>query len=261
MAPPSFPVPLPPRTPRTPGRIRVLASSACLMLAATGLTVGPAAANASASPAPAASSASAAVDCDAVPCVALTYDDGPGPYTDELLDTLAAEEVRATFFVVGENAQSSPEPVARTASEGHEVGNHSWAHDDLTEKTGPEVARDLERASLAITGATGSWPDLMRPPYGAVSETSLAHTYYPAILWDVDSRDWTGLDSDEIVDSTMSQVSPGSIVLMHDSIAPTVEAAPELIRRLRDEGYHFVTVSEILDNTALEDGTPYRRRP
>ncbi|WP_017541106.1 polysaccharide deacetylase family protein [Nocardiopsis halophila] len=241
--------------------VRLLSWPLYLALAAVGLVADPAAGTASASPGPAAAPGTGAVDCDSVPCVALTFDDGPGPYTGELLDLLAAEEVTATFFVVGRSAEESPATVARAAAEGHEVGNHSWAHDDLTEKTGPEVARDLERASLAITGATGRWPDLMRPPYGAVSETSLAHTYYPAILWDVDSRDWTGLDSEAIVESTMEQVRPGSIVLLHDSLAPTVEAAPELIDRLRGQGYHFVGVSEILDNTDLENGTAYRRRP
>ncbi|GAA3764504.1 polysaccharide deacetylase family protein [Salinactinospora qingdaonensis] len=208
----------------------------------------------------AAGPAMATLDCDRVPCVALTFDDGPGPHTQRLLDHLAEHSVDATFYVLGQLVDGNGETLRRAVREGHEIGNHSWQHDDLTTLSPEQVRNDLERTSAAIERAVGAPPRTMRPPYGAYDATSSANTALPMIIWDVDTRDWQTRSTAETVEIATSQTSPGSVVLMHDIHAPTVAAVPEIITRLRGQGYHFVTVSGLFSETGLKPGAAYKRR-
>ncbi|WP_344164179.1 polysaccharide deacetylase family protein [Nocardiopsis rhodophaea] len=200
------------------------------------------------------------LDCARVPCVALTFDDGPGEHTERLLDDLADYSAKATFYVLGSMVEEAPDVVARAAREGHEIANHTWKHDDLTAKSGKGVAADLARTAKAIEKATGAPPRTMRPPYGAYDDTSLKHTDYPVIMWDVDTRDWMNRDTRKIVKTATTETAPGSIVLFHDIHAPTVDAIPTVLRALHDRGFHFVTVTELFGGTGLEPGTVYQRR-
>ncbi|WP_232524239.1 polysaccharide deacetylase family protein [Nocardiopsis gilva] len=210
--------------------------------------------------APSAAGPTPTLDCARVPCVALTFDDGPGKHTGRLLDDLADYSAKATFYVLGTMVEEAPDVVARAAREGHEIANHTWKHDDLTGKSGKGVAADLARTAKAIEKATGTPPRTMRPPYGAYDDTSLKHTDYPVIMWDVDTLDWMNRDTRKITKIATTETTPGSIVLFHDIHAPTIDAIPTVLRTLHEQGYHFVTVTELFGDTELEPGTIYRRR-
>ncbi|GIH81362.1 polysaccharide deacetylase family protein [Planobispora longispora] len=184
------------------------------------------------------------VNCRKVKCVALTFDDGPGEHTDELLNHLAKYNARATFYVVGQNVAASPDIVRRTAEAGHEIGSHSWSHRDLTTLSAADLRADLDRTEKAIEDATGVAPKTMRPPYGAFNETVRKTSPLPVVLWSVDTEDWRYRDSARVVRKAKS-VSPGGIVLFHDIHPTTVNAIPQVLESLSKRGYHFVTVSQL----------------
>ncbi len=193
------------------------------------------------------------VDCSAVACVALTFDDGPGPYTAQLLDELADKDVRATFFVIGRGAAASPELIARQIAEGHVVGNHTWSHPDLRNLIEDEIASELARTDEAVVAAGAPATTLVRPPYGAVNDAvlaALAGHGSPAILWDVDTEDWKNRDVDVTTQRALDGAHDGAIILMHDIHPSTVEAIPGIIDGLREAGYTLVTVPELLGETS-----------
>ena len=203
----------------------------------------------------------ARVDCRKVKCVALTFDDGPGPKTGQLLDALKQANAAATFFVVGPNAEARPQVLARMLAEGHEIGNHTWNHRMLTSLAPDRVAKEIGSAAGAVEDATGAAPTLLRPPYGATNNTVKKAAGVPVILWDVDTLDWKVRDASKVVSNALRDTKPGSIVLMHDIHSSTVEAVPAILKGLRAKGYHFVTVSELLASTNPQDGAVYGRGP
>ncbi|WP_344914407.1 polysaccharide deacetylase family protein [Streptosporangium oxazolinicum] len=206
------------------------------------------------------SSGAGGVDCAKVKCVALTYEDGPGPETGRLLDILGAYKARTTFFVLGSNASAHPEMLRRMRDEGHLVANHSWSHRDLTVLPPTMLADQLTRAQYAITHAIGQVPTLMRPPYGVtdVQVASIAGRLGMSVVrWNVDAKDQRDSDPRAIARRTVAQVRPGSIVLMHDFRGATVKAAPEILRGLAAKGYTFVTVPELYGPRAMEPGRTY----
>ncbi|WP_189242402.1 polysaccharide deacetylase family protein [Planobispora rosea] len=188
--------------------------------------------------------ADTSVDCRKVKCVALTFDDGPGEYTDEVLSHLAAYRARATFFVVGQNVAANPGVVRRTAKAGHEIGNHSWSHRNLTTLSAAGLRADLNRTSQAIKAATGTAPKVMRPPYGAFNDTVRRNSPLPVVLWSVDTEDWRYRDSARVVRKAKS-VGPGGVILFHDIHPTTVKAIPQVLEALSARGYRFVTVSQL----------------
>ena len=203
------------------------------------------------------------VDCAHVACVALTFDDGPGLYTPQLLSTLTSLSVHATFFVLGRNVVSSPQVVSAERTAGHEVGNHSWSHPNLTRLGAAAVSSQLNRTDDVIRAATGEIPTLVRPPFGAVNAASLRRIARPVILWDVDPQDWKIRNRDHVVNAVLGAVQPGDIVLLHDIYLSTVEAVPRIIQVLRGRGYHFVTVSQLLSGPSgprLTAGKIYGKR-
>ena len=186
------------------------------------------------------------------PQIALTFDDGPHPQnTAEILDVLAEYGIRATFFVIGENADLYPEMLQRTAAQGHEIGNHTQTH-PLRSLSREEMEQELSACEATI----GEWIDcrplLFRPPGGILSEsvTALAEDRcYRVILWSIDTRDWAHPPVEQIVKTVLDGVGAGDIILMHDGIknnSPTPEALRRLIPVLLARGYRFVTVSELL---------------
>ncbi|PPS68526.1 MULTISPECIES: polysaccharide deacetylase family protein [Streptomyces] len=185
-------------------------------------------------------------DCKKVKCIALTFDDGPAaPETANLLNHLARYKARVTFFTVGQNVAAHPELVRAEAKAGHEVGNHSWNHPDLTKLTPEQVAFQLGRTSSAIKAATGTAPTLFRPPYGAVNAQVKAATTLSPVLWDVDTEDWKYRDSAKVAQTVIAKAQRNSVVLMHDIHPTSVAAVPEILRSLTAEGFHFVTVSHL----------------
>ena len=190
-------------------------------------------------------------DCAVVACVALTFDDGPGPYTDAVLDVLEAKGVKATFFVLGSHVDEHKGTVARAAADGDVIGNHSWSHADLTKTGSAQTASELDRTADAVAQATGSRPTLLRPPFGAMSASvhaAAADRGLPLILWDVDTEDWKNRDP-QITTQRALAATNGSIILMHDIHASTLEALPGLVDQLRARGFTLVTVPELLGTT------------
>ena len=186
--------------------------------------------------------------------VALTFDDGPHPrYTPAILDLLKQYGAKATFFVIGKNVELYGDVARRAAAEGHEIGNHTYAHPALAALQGNELERELLEAEALIEECTGKLPTLFRPPEGyctgAVAEV-VARNGGKVILWSIDTEDWMGRTAEEIVNTVMRGVVPGAIVLFHDYVAhksTTVEALKEILPRLCAAGYRFVTVSELLE--------------
>ncbi|MEP6698451.1 MAG: polysaccharide deacetylase family protein [Verrucomicrobiota bacterium] len=185
------------------------------------------------------------------PYIAMTFDDGPSAnLTPKLLDLLAAHHMKATFFVVGENAAEHPDILRRAAREGHEIANHSWSHPDLSKKSADGVRRELQKTDDAIFAAIGRHPTLMRPPYGALTEHQRRWIHdefgYRIIIWDVDPLDWKRPGPSVVCSRILKATRPGSIILAHDIHPPTVEAMPATFDQLQEKGFKFVTVSELI---------------
>jgi peptidoglycan/xylan/chitin deacetylase (PgdA/CDA1 family) len=185
-------------------------------------------------------------DCKRVRCIALTFDDGPAaPETATLLAYLAQYKARATFFTVGQNVAAHPDLVRAEASAGHEVGNHSWNHPDLTKLTPEQIASQINRTSAAIKAATGKAPTLFRPPYGAINTRVKAATVLTPVLWDVDTEDWKYRNAVKVAQTVIDKARRNDIVLMHDIHPTSVAAVPRILHTLTARGYHFVTVSHL----------------
>lgn len=193
--------------------------------------------------------------------IAMTFDDGPSAkLTPKLLDLLAAHHIRATFFVIGENVAEHPEIVERAAREGHEIGNHTWAHPKLGKMSDDAVRRDLKRADDAIKRAIGTRPTLLRPPYGSISSRQKNWIHeefgYRIILWDVDPLDWKRPGPMTVCNRIVKEARPGSIVLSHDIHPGTIEAMPATLDQLEAKGFRFVTVSELIRMAKPETPKP-----
>ncbi len=195
-----------------------------------------------------------AVDCSTLKCVALTFDDGPGAYTGKLLDSLAASGTKVTFFVLGQNVTVRPDIVARATAAGHVVANHTWDHRDLKKLTASQQASEVSTTSDAIRTATGVPTTLMRPPYGSFND-SVRGLGQAIIMWDVDTLDWKYRDSAEVTRRALADVKRGSIILMHDIHATTVDAVPALVSALMQRGYTLVTIPQLLGSAKA--GTVY----
>lgn len=190
--------------------------------------------------------------------IALTFDDGPHPrYTEEILDILDKYTVKATFFVIGKNAESYPKMLKRIADAGHEIGNHTYSHVTAGRSTKVNFKAELEKTDSIIKKITGKDTVLFRPPTGYCNETavkSAAEMNYKIIVWTVDTRDWAHTESGNIIKTVTNQVTGGSIILFHDYVSapsPTPNALNEIIPYLTAQGYRFVTVSELLSYDSI----------
>ena len=183
----------------------------------------------------------------AEPCAAgyvrLTFDDGPNrTATPEILETLSAYGVTATFFVVGQMAAANPAIVRREEREGHTIGNHSWDHPDLTQLDRAQVEAELQDTNDIVEQVTGTSPTRWRPPYGATNPAVEAAaedvSLTSMVLWTVDPRDWADPPATTIRDRVLQAVQPDSIILLHDGTgANTPEALPMILNGLADMGY------------------------
>lgn len=189
--------------------------------------------------------------------IALTFDDGPHPkVTDKILDLLAEYDAKATFFVVGKNVELYGRATARAVREGHEIGNHTYAHPSIGGLGCAEIACELLRTEALVEELTGKSCHIFRPPGGeCTKEAQLAAlgNGFSLVLWNIDTRDWAGVSSSEIVKNVMSNAAPGSVILFHDYVgkeAGTIDALKEILPRLSAAGYRFVTVSELLSYSA-----------
>jgi peptidoglycan/xylan/chitin deacetylase (PgdA/CDA1 family) len=179
--------------------------------------------------------------------VALTFDDGPHPrYTEDLLKILREHEVRATFFMLGENVEEYPKVARAVSKAGHQIASHSYNH-SYAQFSSPDLLREnVERTNAVIRSVTGIQPTAFRPPGGWLVAEIDAIVRLPIVLWSVDSRDWEVRNTEEIIRNTTEGILPGDIVILHDIYSTTVSSVPMIIETLRKQGYSFVTVDELL---------------
>ena len=182
--------------------------------------------------------------------IALTFDDGPSPYTDRLLGVLNHYNARATFFEIGNKVAVNPAGAKRIVDAGMEVGNHTWEHPNMTTIPPEDIPSQLSKANDAITAATGHTPTLYRTPGGLSNEAvhaAAAQLGLAEIRWDVIPFDWIN-DSNTAATRymLMTQIKPGSVVLFHDTYSSTVDLVYQFIPVLKANGYRLVTVSEML---------------
>lgn len=181
------------------------------------------------------------------PSIAITFDDGPSShYTGRLLDGLKERNVKASFFLIGENAEESPVLVERIYKEGHLIGNHTYSHVQMTHLSEEAAVREIEKTDQVISAITGEHVAYMRPPFGAWQRELEVRMEVLPVLWSVDPLDWTTENVDEIVSKVVTEVEEGDIILLHDCYASSVEAALRIVDILQKEGYEFVTVDRLL---------------
>ena len=190
----------------------------------------------------------AEVEVENTPLLALTYDDGPGgASTEKLLDGLALREVPATFFLVGQQIPGQEALVRRMAAEGHQIGLHTQSHVMLTKAGEEQIRQEITENREQLTELLGEGDYWLRPPYGKYNDSVKHWANSPLVLWSVDPEDWKDRNRDRIVEAVVSRVQDGDIILMHDIYDSSVEAALEIVDRLTDRGFTFVTVKQLMD--------------
>lgn len=194
--------------------------------------------------------------------VALTFDDGPSPvWTPQILDELKKANVKATFFMLGNHVEKYPQVARRAAQEGHEIENHTYDHHVLLYYKTEEIEKEIRDAEKAIKNTTGRTTRYFRPPKAWLMEKEkkkIGEMGYKIVLWSLNSKDWVTFDDKYMVKYILRRVQPGDIILFHDSGGAfateggnreeTVKTIPRLVEKLREKGYRFVTVSELLNN-------------
>jgi LysM repeat protein len=186
--------------------------------------------------------------------ISLAFDDCDDPGNlSSIIQILADKNVKATFFTTGKAADANPDIIKKAFDNGNQIGNHSYSHPDFTQLTYDQMVEEIRKADTAIKDATGQSPKpYFRPPYGLYNATVLQalgdEGYSKAMLWSVDTSDWTGSSADVITEYILSHVAPGAIILLHANAGAinTPSALPNIISDLRAEGYQFVTISELL---------------
>ena len=200
--------------------------------------------------------------------VALTFDDGSdGYYVQSILNTLSANNVKATFFLTGQGAENHPQAIKNIVAAGHDIGNHSYNHPDFTTVSTTEMTNQLNQTETIITNLTGkSTKPFFRAPFGSYNNTVLQTVgnagYSYTFQWTIDTLDWTGNSSTDIYNRVINNVVPGAIVLMHAGYGAngTNAALPNMINQLRAMGYSFVTLSQLMNTTSTPGtgtGTSY----
>lgn len=201
--------------------------------------------------------------------VALTFDDGPHPtYTPEILDVLAKYDAKATFFVIGEHAKKYSYLIERQANEGHEVANHTLTH-DYTMKTRSKLKKELEETTSIIEQITGQKTALYRPVGGRyndlIVDTARENGYLVVMWsWHQDTEDWKRPGAKKIANKVLKGVKPGDIILFHDSggdRSQTVRALEIILQKMQEEGYEFVTVSELVSSSLSILPKPFQIYP
>jgi peptidoglycan-N-acetylglucosamine deacetylase len=185
------------------------------------------------------------------PYIAMTFDDGPSAEnTPRLLDILKQRGIKATFFLIGANAEANPNLVKRILAEGHELGNHTWTHPQLSKLSDDKVKSEISRTQEAIAAASGYTPTILRPPYGAITarqkEWIEKDLKLNVIIWSVDPFDWKRPGPSVVTSRILAGAAPGAIVLSHDIHKQTVDAMPATLDALIQKGYKFVTVSQMI---------------
>lgn len=198
--------------------------------------------------------------------VALTFDDGPDDvFTPQILDVLKDKDVKATFFIIGKRAEGYSEVMQRIVDECHLVGNHTWSHPDIMKMSLDDAKQEVLKTEKLLESYYKDSPDrikVFRSPYGSIDPKRVeffGDIGYKIISWNVDSLDWKGLSAEEVKTNILENVTNGSIILQHsaggegEDLSGSVKALPEIIDVLKDEGFEFVTIDEILKDEQEED--------
>lgn len=184
--------------------------------------------------------------------IALTFDDGPYPvFTEQILDVLKKEKIKATFFVVGKNIAKNPQLLQRISQEGHSIGNHTYNHSKITLLSNKKMLAELHKTNMLIKKITGQRAHLFRPPYGTSNKAKLKlikQANYKVVLWSVNADDFYHQKSGirkpgSIVKRVLARIKGGDIILMHDKTKEIVAALPQIITRLKKQGYTFVSLN------------------
>lgn len=185
--------------------------------------------------------------------IAITFDDGPHPkLTPKILDVLDKYDIKATFFVIGVNVDNYPKPLIRAIESGHEIGNHTNSHCILKSMRVDKIYEEINLCKRKILDLTGYNATLIRPPCGMYDKSLIRlakENNDKIILWNIDTHDWSHMSTEGIKSNVISSVKGGDIILFHDYItgeSNTVEALETIIPILKDKGYEFVTVSQLL---------------
>jgi peptidoglycan-N-acetylglucosamine deacetylase len=185
--------------------------------------------------------------------IALTFDDGPNAkYTPQVLAILAKEKIHATFFLIGKNAEKNPNLVKQIYQEGNVIGNHTYSHPRLTKISSGKIKDEVEKTRDIVKGITGQPTVVFRPPYGLFDSRILAELAirkFDVAMWSIDSRDWSMPGTKVIEKNILSRVRNGSIILCHDSHDQIVQVLPEIIEKLKAQGYKFVTVADMIKHS------------
>lgn len=191
--------------------------------------------------------------------IALTFDDGPGPYTDEIVDCLNKNGARATFFVVGNRVNTFKDELAYAFNSGNEIANHTYSHPSLPSLSTSSIKSQISKTDKAVEKITGEKTTILRAPGGATNSTVRKVAGKPFIYWSIDTLDWKHKNATRTINHVMNNVKDGDIILMHDIHKPTMQAALKLIPKLKKAGYQMVTVSELAKYRGydLKNGTTY----
>ena len=189
----------------------------------------------------------AGIPVEESPRIALTFDDGPNArYTPMLLDGLKKRNIRASFFLIGENIEGNEDILLQMRKDGHLIGNHTWDHVQLDKIPAEKARLEIEKTNNRIYEASGIYPSYVRPPFGAwIKDMELSVTMLP-VFWDVDTLDWQSKNIDSILSIAQTQVHDGSIILMHDGYQTSVDAALKIADLFTEKGYVFVTADQLL---------------
>ena len=205
------------------------------------------------------SALSSSTDCVRHRCIALTFDDGPGPYTQTLLEHLDRYHAKATFFVVGRNVAPYSIALQQAVQRKHQIGNHTWNHPLLPKRDEAVIRQEIESTNNTVAAATGVTPTMVRPPYGGMNDkvrAQLQQLTMPAIMWSIDTRDWADHDAAIVCSRAVANATPGAIILMHDIHKTSVDAVPCILDALQKQGYRFVTVKNLFGHP-LSAGESY----
>lgn len=177
--------------------------------------------------------------------IALTFDDGPNNETREIMNILERYQIKATFFIWAEFVEKFSDVVEELVSRGHHLGNHTLTHPNLLELSKEEVLAEVSETDEILANFIDQKPHLFRPPYGYINDEIREWIDKEIVLWTVDSKDWSNIPEQEIIDNVMNQVTNNDIVLLH-CFEETVKALPVLLDKLVAEQYKFVSVDEVI---------------
>lgn len=187
--------------------------------------------------------------------IALTFDDGPSKYTKKIIDLLNEYDANATFFILGNKVELYNDTLKYMLESGNEIGNHSYNHKWLTHVDEEELLNQINKTQEIIKNNLGYEPKIFRPTYGSVSKLMRKTIDLDIILWNIDTMDWKYKNKNKIINNIMSQIEDGKIILMHDTKKITYETLKQLLPKLKEQGYQFVTVSELKEIKTIREKT------